>query len=163
MHLSKNLTFRRNKMIKTIGAPICHDKGAAERVAFAAELAVKQDAHVKALHILNPAADMFKAVPVEAYTAEAFDTYEKGLKEEAHKYYDKYCIQLKSAGVLYDWWQEQGNTLDYLNLHSRAADLTILTQKGETMDEIMSVMHDFIIESGLPVIAIPEEGASADI
>ncbi|MDG1708773.1 MAG: universal stress protein [Emcibacteraceae bacterium] len=39
--------------------------------------------------------------------------------------------------------------------------MTILSQKGESYDEIMSVMHDFIIESGLPAIIIPLSGAPA--
>ena len=148
-------------MIKTILVPIGHDKGAEARVELAIELANKYDTHVKALHILTPAADMFKTTPVEAYTAEAFDQYERDLQAEAEKYKQKYTAQLKSAGVRYDWCQQQGDMLNFLNLHSRTADLTILTQKGESMDEIMSDMHDFIIESGLPVIIIPEGGASA--
>lgn len=149
-------------MIKTILVPIGHDAGAAKRVEFAAELANKYDAHIKALHVLTPAGDMFKYTPVEAYTAEAFDQYEKDLKLEAEKYREMYEKQLKSAGVRYDWCQQQGNMLDYLNLHSRTADLTVLTQKGDTMDDIMSVMNDFIIEGGLPSIIIPEAGASVD-
>lgn len=149
-------------MIKTILVPIGHDAGAKKRIAFAAELANKYDAHIKALHVLTPAGDMFKYTPVEAYTAEAFDQYEKDLQLEANKYREMYEKQLKSTGVRYDWCQQQGNMLDYLNLHSRTADLTVLTQKGDTVDDIMSVMHDFIIESGLPAIIIPETGASAD-
>lgn len=149
-------------MIKTILVPIGHDKGAEARVDLAIELANKYDAHVKALHVLTPAADMFKTTPVEAYTAEAFDQYERDLEAEAEKYKQKYTSQLKSGGVRYDWCQQQGDMLTFLNLHSRTADLTILTQKSGSMDDIMSVMHDFIIESGLPVIIIPEEGAKGD-
>ena len=149
-------------MIKTILVPIGHDKGAAERVKLACDLAVKYDAHVKALHVLTPASDMFKSVPIQAYTAQAFNQYEKDLKEEADKYRITFEKQLKSAGVRYDWCQQQGNMLDFLNLHSRTADLTILTQKSSSLDDIMSVMHDFIIESGMPVIVIPEAGANAD-
>ncbi|MBT6033815.1 MAG: universal stress protein [Kordiimonadaceae bacterium] len=149
-------------MIKTILVPIGHDKGASERLAYACSLAVQFDAHVKALHILTPAADMFKSVPVESYSAAAFDQYEKDLQGEADKYREKYEKQLNSAGVRYDWCQEQGDMLTFLNLHSRSADLTILTQKGDTLDDIMSIMHDFVIESGLPVIVIPSNGASAE-
>ena len=149
-------------MIKTILVPIGHDAGAEKRIEFAAELANKYDAHIQALHVLTPAGDMFKYTPVEAYTAEAFDQYERDLQLEAEKYREKYEKQLKSAGVRYDWCQQQGNMLDFLNLHSRTADLTILTQKGDTLDDIMGVMNDFIIESGIPAIIIPETGASVD-
>jgi len=149
-------------MIKTILVPIGHDAGAEKRIKFAAELANKYDAHIQALHVLTPAGDMFKYTPVEAYTAEAFDQYERDLQLEAEKYREKYEKQLKSAGVRYDWCQQQGNMLDFLNLHSRTADLTILTQKGDTLDDIMGVMNDFIIESGIPAIIIPETGASVD-
>ena len=65
-------------MIKTILVPIGHDKGAAQRVSLAVELANKYDAHIQALHVLTPAGDMFKSMPVEAYTAEAFNQYEIG-------------------------------------------------------------------------------------
>lgn len=92
-------------MMKTILVPIGHDEGAEERVALAIALAQKYDGHVKALHVLTPASDMFKTTPVEAYTAEAFDRFEKELKEEALKYREKYEKKLKAAGVLYDWTQ----------------------------------------------------------
>ena len=147
-------------MIKTILVPIGHDKGAEERVAAAANLANKYDAHVKALHVLTPAGDMFKSMPTHAYTVESFNRYEADLKEEAEKYRAKYEKQLEAAGVRYDWCQQQGNMLNYLNIHSRAADLTVLSQKTESYDDIMSVMHDFIIESGMPAIVIPEGGGS---
>jgi len=149
-------------MIKTILVPIGHDEGAPERVAFAAALAQKYDAHIQALHILTPAGDMFKTVPAEAYSTAAFDQYEKDLQAQADKYREKYEEQLKSAGVRYDWYQQQGDMLTFMNMHSRTADVTILTQKGDNIDDIMSVMHDFVIESGLPVIVISAKGATAD-
>lgn len=149
-------------MIKTILVPIGHDKGAAERINLATELAKKYDAHVQALHILTPAGDMFKSMPIESYSAEAFDIYEKDLLEEADKYRAVYEKQMKSSGVRFDWCQEQGDMLTKLNHHSRVADLTILTQKSDTYDDILNVTQDFVIESGMPVIVIPEDGADAD-
>ncbi|MDG1859688.1 MAG: universal stress protein [Emcibacteraceae bacterium] len=148
-------------MIKTILVPIGHADGAKERLDFAIDLAKKYDAHIKALHILTPVSDMFKTVPTEAYTVEAFTRYEDDLLKQAENYRAKYEAQLKSADVLYDWCQLQGSMLANLNLHSRTADVTILSQKGESYDEVMSVMHDFIIESGLPVIIIPQAGVSS--
>ncbi len=149
-------------MIKTILVPIGHDSGAEERVALAAALADKYDAHVTAIHVLTPAGDMFKSMPTQAYTVEAFNQYEEGLKQEAKQYREKYEAQLKHAGVRYDWYQQQGNMLDILNQHSRASDVTILSQKTESLDDIMSVMHDFIIEGGLPAIVIPRNGGNAE-
>ncbi|HPF47780.1 MAG: universal stress protein [Alphaproteobacteria bacterium] len=150
-------------MIKTILVPIGHDRGTEARVAMAAKLADKYDAHVRALHVMVPAGDMFKSMPVEAYTAEAFNQYEKDLKAEAEKYRERFEKQLKASGVRFDWCQQQGNLLDFLNMHSRTADLTVLTQKGDAIDDILSVMHDFIIEGGLPVLVVPEAGAPVDL
>lgn len=148
-------------MIKTILVPIGHDAGADERVDLAIELAKKYDAHIKALHVLTPAGDMFKSIPVEAYSVAAYNQFEKDLKAEADLYRLKYEKKLKSAGVLFDWCQQQGDMLTNLNLHSRSSDITILSQKGDTMDDILNVMHDFIIESGLPVLLIPKSGAAS--
>ena len=149
-------------MIKTILVTIGHDEGVEQRVAFAIDLALKHDAHVKALHVLTPAGDMFKSMPVEGYSVEAFNLYEKELKDEAEKLRAKYEKHFKLAEVRYDWCQQQGDMLGYLNQHSRTADVTILSQKGQSYDDVMSVMHDFIIESGIPVIVIPTKGAKAE-
>jgi nucleotide-binding universal stress UspA family protein len=149
-------------MIKTILVPIGHSGGAEERLDFAIELAKKHDAHITALHILTPMGDMVKTMPIEAYTAATFDRFERDLQEEAAVYKTRFEKKLKGEDIRYDWYQQQGDILTQLNLHARASDVTILSQKGDGMDEIFGVMHDFIIESGLPVIVIPAKGAHAN-
>ncbi|MCC3859706.1 universal stress protein [Pseudemcibacter aquimaris] len=149
-------------MLKTILVPIGHAGGADERLDLAIELANKYDAHVTALHILLPMGEMVKSVPIEAYSGEAFDRFTREQEEEAAEYRAKYEKKLQSAGVRYDWYQQQSDLLTQLNLHARSADLTILSQKGDDIDDILGVMHDFIIGNGLPVIVIPTKGANAD-
>ncbi len=149
-------------MIKTILVPICHDPGADQRIDFAIELALKHHAHIQALHVLTPAREMFKVVPVQTYSAEIFDQYEKNLLLEAKAYRDKYEKKLNASGVRYDWCQSQGDLVTTLNHYSRTADITILTQKESSIYDIMSIMHDFIIESGMPVIVIPSAEVKAD-
>lgn len=149
-------------MIKSILVPIGHNKGAKERVAFAAQLAEKYDAHVQALHILTPAGDMFLAMSAKDYTAQAFDRYEKDLQMEADEYHKRYEKQFKAADIRYDWCQRQGDRLTYLNHYSRTADLTVLSQQSAAFDDILNVTQDFVIESGMPIIAIPENGANAE-
>ncbi|MDA0708378.1 MAG: universal stress protein [Proteobacteria bacterium] len=146
-------------MIKTILVPICHEKGADERIDFAINLATKFDAHVKALHILTPLESMIGAMPMEsAYTIEAYSQFQKNAVEEAKKLKAKYEKKLSKSGVRFDWCQEKGDVLSHMYIYSRTSDLTIISQKGDTFDEVLSVMNDFIIGSGLPVIAIPSAG-----
>lgn len=149
-------------MLKTILVPIGHAGGADERLDLAIELANKYDAHVTALHVLLPMGEMVKAVPIEAYSGEAFDRFTREQEEEAAEYRAKYEKKLQASGVRYDWHQLQSDLLTQLNLHARASDLTILSQKGEELDDILGVMHDFIIENGLPVVVIPSKGDSAE-
>ena len=145
-------------MIKTILVPVGNAQGAEERLDLAVDLANKYDAHVTALYILTPMGDMVKSVSIEAYSGVSFAHFEKEQEEEAEALREKYEKKLKSSGVRYDWYQQTGDVLTQLNLHARAADLTILSQKGDDFDDILSVTHDFIIENGLPVIVIPSEG-----
>lgn len=147
-------------MIKTILVPVGNAEGAEERLKLATDLANKYDSHVTALYILTPMGDMVKSVPIEAYSGVSFARFEKEQEEEAAALREKYEKILKSSGVRYDWHQQQGDVLTQLNLHARAADLTILSQKGDDFDDILSVMHDFIIENGLPVLVIPNAGVS---
>ena len=148
-------------MIKTILVPVGNAQGAMERLDLAITLADRYDAHVTAIYILTPMGDMVKSVPIEAYSGATFARFEKEQKEEAAALREKYEKKLQSSGVRYEWYQQQGDVLTQLNLHARAADLTILSQKGEELDDILSIMHDFIIENGLPVIVIPNDGDDA--
>ena len=51
----------------------------------------------------------------------------------------------------------KGDLLDHLYIYSRASDLTILSQKGDSFDDILDYTNDFIIGSGRPVLVIPKE------
>lgn len=156
------INIQEKKMIKTILVPVGNAQGAEERLDLAIDLANKYDAHVTAIYILTPMGDMVKSVPIEAYSGVSFARFEKEQEEEAEALREKYEKKLKSSGVRYDWYQQTGDVLTQLNLHARAADLTILSQKGNDFDDILSVTHDFIIENGLPVIVIPSEGDDAN-
>lgn len=149
-------------MIKTIIVPIGRTKDADKRIDMACALATRYDGHVKALHVMPPASDMFRTIPVEAFTVEAFVQFEADLKEETEKSRERYERQMKATGVRYEWCQQQGDVVSNLNRHARCADLTILTQTGDGFDDIMNATQDFVIENGLPVLTIPKNGASAD-
>lgn len=144
-------------MIKTILVPICHEQGADERIECAIELANKFDAHVQALHILTPLENMTHAIHHDFTSSiEVYNQFQKEAEAEAEKLREKYENKLKSAGVRFDWVTEKGNLLDDLYTYSRASDITISSQKGDSFDEVVGYVNDFIIGSGLPVITIPK-------
>ena len=54
---------------------------------------------------------------------------------------------------------EKGDLLNYLYTYSRAADVSIVSQRGDDFNEVFDVRNDFIMGSGLPVIAVPKTEA----
>ncbi len=146
-------------MIKTILVPICHEQGADERIACAVDLANKYDAHIQALHILTPLENMAHAIHHDFTSSiELYGMFQQEAKDEAAKLQEKYEDKLKGEGVRYDWCQEKGDLLTYLYTYARAADIAIVSQKGDSYDDILDYINDFIIGSGLPVLAIPRSG-----
>ncbi len=146
-------------MIKTILVPICHEQGAEERIDCAIDLANKHDAHIQALHILTPLENMAHAIHHDFTSSiELYSQFQQEAKDEAEKLREKYETKLKNSGVRFDWCQEKGNLLTYLYTYSRASDVTIVSQKGESYDDILDYINDFIIGSGQPVLAIPRSG-----
>ena len=145
-------------MIKTILVPICHQQGADERIECAIDLANKFDAHIQALHILTPLETMVSSIHADfARSIEVYSQFQKDVELEAEKLKEKYVTKLEHAGVRFDWCQEKGDLLDHLYIYSRASDLTILSQKDDSFDDILDYTNDFIIGSGLPVLVIPKK------
>lgn len=145
-------------MIKTILVPICHEQGADERIDCAIEMANTFDAHVQALHILTPLENMSATIYHDFTSSiEMYSQFQKEAEEEADKLREKYVHKLTNSGVRFDWCQEKGNLLTYLYTYSRASDIAIVSQKGESYDDILDYVNDFIIGSGLPVLAIPRK------
>lgn len=146
-------------MIKTILVPICHEQGADERVEYAIELANKFDAHIKVLHILTPLTTMVSGTHADfTYSIEAYNAYQIEAEKEAENLKKKYETKLNNSGVRFDWCQEKGDLVSQLYIYSRTSDISIISQKGDSFDVVLDYMNDFIIGSGLPVIAIPKKG-----
>lgn len=149
-------------MIKTILVPICHEEGADQRIDFAIELANQFDAHIKALHILTPLETMIRSTSVDSiYSIDAYTKFQKDAVEEAGKLRKKYEKKLKSAGVKFDWCQEKGDILSHFYIYSRTSDVSIISQKTAGFEDMLDHMNDFVIDSGLPVIAIPKKGVES--
>lgn len=148
-------------MIKTILVPICHENGADERVDFAIQLANQFDAHIKALHILTPLETMLRTMSRDSiHSIDAYTKFQEDSALEAEELRKKYEKKFKSAGVKYDWCQEKGDILSHFYIYSRTSDVSIITQKTAGFEDMLDRMNDFVIDSGLPVIAIPKDGIS---
>ena len=146
-------------MIKTIMVPIYHEQSSDARIEFAIQLANKFDAHIKALHVIIPPEIIAGSLPFEtAYMLSTYKNFEKNAEKKAQELKLYYESKLTSAGVRFDWCQERGELLKIMYAHARTADVTIISQKTESVDEIFDHMNDFIIGSGMPVMVIPEKG-----
>ena len=145
-------------MIKTIMVPICHEQSSDVRIEFAIQLANKFDAHIKALHVIIPPEIIAGSMSVEsAYVVSIYKSFEETTEEKAQELKLKYENILTNAGVRFDWCQERGDLLKVMYTHARAADLTIMSQRIESVDDTFDHMNDFIIGNGMPVMVVPNE------
>ncbi len=147
-------------MIKTILVPVYHEQSSDMRIDFAVQLANNFDAHIKVLHVITPPVIIGGSMPMEsAYMISTYEDFEKNAEEKADRLKEKYENKLTKAGVRFDWCQEKGELVNVMYAHARAADLTIITQRNDSADDLFDRMNDFIIGNGMPVIVIPKEGA----
>lgn len=144
-------------MIKTILVPIYHEENIDQNLNFAVQLANEFDAHIKVLHVLTPIELIAGAFPMDAaYSLEAYKQFQKSAEEQAEKFKGICERKLSNEGVRFDWCLEKGDLLKFLYIYSRAADVSIISQKGNEFSQTFDVRNDFIIDNGLPVIAVPE-------
>jgi len=143
-------------MIKSIMVPLDNTENSERRISAAVTLAQKFEAHIMGVHILPTLEYVMQTVPYMPYSAEAYKDYHHIMKSKAMALWDNFESHMKHADILYDRYQEEGNILSFLKLYSRCTDLTIINQNTGGVLPLMGDMASFMLESGLPVIAIPE-------
>ena len=132
---------------------------AASRTALelAARLADAHDAHLVALHVVEPPvvpSDMTLGAPVELI--EWQEEYARKRADQAKQYAAE--IE-KSSGRSVEWRVPNGALTETALLHSRYADLIVASQSGE--GAVGNLPELFVMGSGRPTLIVPHQGSFA--
>jgi nucleotide-binding universal stress UspA family protein len=121
----------------------------------AAGLAAAHEAHLVALHVIEPpvvlGSDMAMGAPVEFI--EWQQDYARKCADQARRYTTE--IE-KRCGCPIEWREPEGGLNQMALLHSRYADLVVVTQSGE--GAVGNLPELFVMGSGRPTLIVPHEG-----
>ena len=124
---------------------------------FAARIADAHDAHLVALHVIEPPvvpADMTLGAPVEFI--EWQEDYARKRADQAKQY----ALEIeKSSGRQIEWREQKGALDEAALLHSRYADLIVVSQSGE--GAVGDLPELFVMGSGRPTLVVPHQGSFA--
>ncbi|MGE3916198.1 MAG: universal stress protein [Hyphomicrobiaceae bacterium] len=144
---------------KTIVVHLNDERRVAGLIDAASRIGQRYDAHVTALYVMPP-------IPTYGPTAFGAGYIQAGLKsfrEEAarvHKAFEEAC---RGRPIVPEWSVvEPGErtVADCVLEHSRYADLVIVGQRDKSFDfsSVLDVPERIIVESGRPVLVIPNSG-----
>lgn len=150
--------------MKSILTIIDNDDGNANRVVAATKLASKFDAHVNGLHILpqldpllhTSMSTNFTAGPGHIYPPDFFKAREEELEKRAKKLLDDFKSLMSRSDVQCDEHYLKGDKLKIMNSFSRHSDFTVISQGSNGSGDVLSTETAFMLESGLPVLAVPQ-------
>ena len=157
--------------MKSILTIIDHDDGNVNRIDAAIKLASTFDAHISGLHIfplLDPvvhssATTQFAIGSGPVYPPEFFETREKEMKERGRELFKNFTSLMTRASLQFKDHMVKGDKLRTMNAFSRVADLTIISQGRDSIGDIMTTDTAFMLESGLPILAVPETSSHSKI
>lgn len=137
----------------------------AARVAVAAQLAVKHDAHLTGLYVIAAAA---MPAYVEAEIPEAVRTAQRQAAEErAQAAAARFDDAMRRFGLTdrSEWRAVRGNPTDAVALHGRYADLVVVGQTDPERDRDVPAVHpaDLVFECGRPLLVVPYAGTFATV
>ena len=141
--------------IKDILVHVDDDKGNAQRLQLAAQLAEKHSAHLTGVYIIpNLIVPMYAEVQIPADILEAQEAEAQKRAEQAEAEFKSIA---NSVGCASEWHCVRGYAERQLLMHARHTDLVMLGQAEES--GLMSVQSDLddqiILGAGRPVLMIP--------
>lgn len=143
-------------MLKSIMVPLDHTSNSHGRIAAAVTLAQKFEAHIVGVHVLPTLEHMMQTVPYMPLSAEVYRDQHHIMKTKARELWDDFEDNMKHADIHFDRCQEEGDILSFYKLYSHCSDMTIINQAEQGSLPILDNMTSFILESGMPVMAIPK-------
>lgn len=146
--------------LKDILLHVDSSQSADARIAYTAQLAQIHDAHVTGLY-------MYPSWTLPAYvdahlSAELLAKQQEKTESDVSVAQQNFENQMERHGLLTEWREMKGNSLDNLVLNSRYFDLSILGQFQGNVSEFMELDYagKVALESGRPVLVVPSIGVS---
>jgi len=143
--------------IKEILVYVDTQPGSEQRVAFAASLAKKNEAHLTGLHVkaevVIPIAGNDVIVP-ESLFEEQERVIERQLQSAKQQFDDAIGVQ----DIDGDWRVARGAAADLLRHHSHAADLLIVGQQHPDSSDAQDLPEGVLQDTGCPTLVVPYRG-----
>jgi nucleotide-binding universal stress UspA family protein len=135
---------------------------ATARLAVAADLARRHQAHLTALFVVDVSPPVMGAADAGsgAVLAGLIDTLRADALEAAAKVEAGFRETLRREGIAGEWRVSEGSTAELVSLHARYADLVVI---GQADAEGAAVVAATIFDSGRPVLVVPYAGSFAAV
>lgn len=145
-------------MFKTILIPIGSDEEVDTRIKAAVTIGNKFSSHITALHVVPTLKSLEQLTPYAYYSYDLYTHIWETQKQKAQEQKNHYLKHMNKHYDDFEWREEEGDFMRSLKLNSRSANLTIISQGEDTYSDVMGSMARFMMESSLPVLAVPASG-----
>ena len=136
---------------------------AEECLAVAARLAMRHDAHLTGLHVIEP-------VPVDVYYPAAFGELRSQLIERSREermqaagvVKEKFADRIRRDGLRGEWRQVEGDIGETVALHALYADFAVVGQRDprtHTSSDITQMPIASLMAAGRPMLVVPFAGS----
>ncbi|KLN60201.1 hypothetical protein WH96_13535 [Kiloniella spongiae] len=154
-------------MLKDIQVQIDNTESGQTRLEAALQLSAKFDgAHLVGVHALRTPEAILHGAPhgVTGYfPEEIIEQQRNNIKEQAAALKKTFEEKALASGANYEWREHEGREVDIIAFHARFTDLTIISQvKGKFADEL-EFSGSLLMESSLPILAVPNRKLPKDI
>ncbi len=140
------------------------NRSAAARYDVAAALATRDDAHLAALHVASlPYVPMDAGIAVPASIIEWQEQFQEQQTTAAKRAVD---TAKKRTGREMEWRATRGDVIDTVLLHSRYADVVVVSQSGAEKDETTDadpLPEAVVMGAGRPALIVPRYGKFAGV
>ena len=145
-------------MYKTILIPIGSDEEVETRINSAINIGKKFDSHIRALHVIPTLKSLEQLTPYAYYSYDLYTNIWETQKQKACEQKKTFLNIIKDKYDDYEWCGKEGDFMRILKLMSRTCNLGIISQGEDTYSDLMGSMARFMMESSIPVLAVPSTG-----
>ncbi|MBT5186227.1 MAG: universal stress protein [Kordiimonadaceae bacterium] len=150
-------------MYKTILIPIGNDEEVNSRINSSIVIGNKFKSHIKALHVVPTLKSLEQLTPYAYYSYDLYTHIWEMQKQKAAEQKKNFLDIMKNNYKDFNWTDEEGDFMRTFKINARSCNLTIISQGEDTYSDIMGSMARFMMESSLPVLAVPVEGITDKI
>lgn len=145
-------------MYKTILIPIGNDEEVETRIKSAITIGKKFNSHIRALHVIPTLKSLEQLTPYAYYSYDLYTNIWEAQKQKASEQKQVFLNLLEGKYDDFEWCGKDGDFMRILKLMSRSCNLTIISQGEDTYSDLMGSMARFMMESSIPVLAVPNKG-----